>query len=102
MFTSLELINNIYHRQLILRTNYDSIHTNHVILISSHFIIIYIFSTILFHFYIIFMLISNWYMINTFVLNLGTATVFIFVICKLTYCIEFTKFVYLIFSFFDQ
>ena len=45
------------------------------------------------------MLMSNWYMINTFVLNLGTATVFIFVICKLTYCIEFTKFVYLIFSF---
>ena len=44
----------------------------------------------------------NWYMINTFVLNLGTATVFIFVICKLTYCIEFTKFVYIIFSFFDQ
>ena len=42
------------------------------------------------------MLMSNWYMINTFVLNLGTATVFIFVICKLTYCIEFTKFVYLI------
>ena len=25
MFTSLVLINNIYHRQLILRTNYDSI-----------------------------------------------------------------------------
>ena len=48
------------------------------------------------------MLMSNSYMINTFVLNLGTATVFIFVICKLTYCIEFTKFVYLIFSFFDQ
>ena len=48
------------------------------------------------------MLMSNWYMINTFVLNLGTATVFIFVICKLTYCVEFTKFVYLIFSFFDQ
>ena len=60
------------------------------------------FSTILFHFYIIFMLMSNWYMINTFVLNLGTATVFIFVICKLTYCIEFTKFIYLFFSFFDQ
>ena len=41
------------------------------------------------------MLMSNCYMINTFVLNLGTAAVFIFVICKLTYCIEFTKFVYL-------
>ena len=48
------------------------------------------------------MLISNWYMINTFVLNLGTAMVLIFVICRLTYCIEFTKFVYLFFSFFDQ
>ena len=48
------------------------------------------------------MLMSNWYMIYTFVLNLGTATVFIFVIGKLMYCIEFTKFVYLIFSFFDQ
>ena len=45
------------------------------------------------------MLMSNWYMINTFVLNLGTATVFIFVSCKLTYCIELTKFVYLICSF---
>ena len=101
MFTSLVLINNIYHRQLILRTNYDSIHTNHVI--SSHLILLLsTFSAILFHFYIIFMLMSNWYMINTFVLNLGTATVFIFVICKLTYCIEFTKFVYLIFFFFDQ
>ena len=43
------------------------------------------------------MLMSNWYMINTFVLNLGTATLLIFVICKLTYCIEFNKFVYLIF-----
>ena len=59
-------------------------------------------STILFHFFIIFMLMSNWYMISTFVLNLGTATVFICVICELAYCIEFTKFVYLIFSFFDQ
>ena len=45
------------------------------------------------------MLMSNWYMINTFVLNLGTTTVFIFVICNLTYCIEFTKFVYLIIFF---
>ena len=35
------------------------------------------FSTILFNFYVLFMLMSNWYMINTFVLNLGTATVFI-------------------------
>ena len=70
---------------------------------SSHLILLLsTFSTILFHFFIIFMLMSNWYMINTFVLNLGTATVFILVICKLTYCIEFTKFIYLIFSFFDQ
>ena len=69
---------------------------------SSHLILLLsTFSTILFHFFIIFMLMSNWYMINTFVLNL-TATVFIFVICKLTYCIEFTKFVDLIFSIFDQ
>ena len=37
------------------------------------------------------MLMSNWYMINNFVSNLGTATVLVFVICKLTYCIEFTK-----------
>ena len=74
MCTSLVLINNIYHRQLILRTNYDSIHTN--LVISSHLILLLsTFSTILFHFYIIFMLMSNWYMINTFVLNLGTATV---------------------------
>ena len=57
MFTSLVLINNIYHRQLILRTNYDSIHTNHVI--SSHLILLLsTFSTILFHFYIIFMLMT--------------------------------------------
>ena len=99
MFTSLVLINNIYHRELILRLNmivYTPIMSSHLILLLSTF------STILFHFYIIFMLMSNWYMINTFVLNLGTATVFSFVICKLTYCIEFTKFVYLIFSFFDQ
>ena len=48
------------------------------------------------------MLLSNWYMINTFVLNLGTAMVLIFVICRLTYCIEFSKFVYLFLSFFDQ
>ena len=35
---------------------------------------------------------SNWYMINTFVSNLGTASYyFFFVICKLTYCIELTK-----------
>ena len=39
MFASLVLINKIYHRQLILRTNYDSIHTNHVI--SSHLISFY-------------------------------------------------------------
>ena len=52
---------------------------------SSHFIIVYIFC-------IIFMLMSNWYMINTFVSNLGTATVIVFVICKSTYCIEFTNF----------
>ena len=51
MFTSLVLINNIYHRQLILRTNYDSIHTNHVIPISSHFIIIYIYHYIISLFY---------------------------------------------------
>ena len=98
MFTSLVLINNIYHRQLILRTIYDSIHINHVILISSHFyyylhLALYYFTFI----FIIFVLMSNWYMIITFVLNLGTATVFIFVICKLTYCIEFTKFVYFFF-----
>ena len=101
MFTSLELINNIYHRQLILRTIYDSIHINHVILIPFYYYLHlarYYFTFLC----IIFMLMSNWYLINTFVLNLGTATVFIFVICKLTYCIEFTKFVYLIFSFFDQ
>ena len=47
-----------------------------------------------------FMLMSNWYIINTFMSNLGTATVLVFVICKLTYCIEFTKFNF--FSFFDQ
>ena len=46
------------------------------------------------------MLMPNWYMINTFVLNLGTTTVFIFVICKLTYCIGFTKSVYLIIFFY--
>ena len=46
------------------------------------------------------MLMSNC-MINTFVSNLGAATVLVFVICKLTYCIAFTKFVY-IFSFFDH
>ena len=48
------------------------------------------------------MLMSNWYMINTFVLYLGTATVLVFVIFKLTYCIEFAKFVYLYFSRFYQ
>ena len=32
-------------------------------------------------------------MINTFVLNLGSVTVLIFVICKLTNYIEFIKFV---------
>ena len=47
------------------------------------------------------MLMFNWYMINTFLLNLGTATELIFVVCKLTYCIEFTKSVDLI-SFFGQ
>ena len=40
---------------------------------------------------------SKWYMINNFVSNLGTATVLVFVICKLTYCIELTQFVYLFF-----
>ena len=45
------------------------------------------------------MLMSNWYMINTFVSNLGTATVLVFVTCKLTYCIEFTKFVYIFFPY---
>ena len=40
---------------------------------------------------------SNWYMINNFVSNLGTATVILFPICKLTYCIEFTKFIKFIF-----
>ena len=37
------------------------------------------------------MLMPNWYMINTFVSNLRTATVILFAICKLTYCIKFTK-----------
>ena len=32
------------------------------------------------------MLMPNWYMINTFVSNLRTATVILFAICKLTYC----------------
>ena len=102
MFTSLVLINNIYHRQLILRTIYASIHIN---MSSSSHLIYYYLHLALYYFTflcIIFMLMSNWYMINTFVLNLGTATVFIFVSCKLTYCIEFAKFVYLIFPFFDQ
>ena len=44
------------------------------------------------------MLMSNWYMINTFASILGTAMVLVLVICKLTYCIESIKFVY----FFDQ
>ena len=39
------------------------------------------------------MLMSNGYMFNTLVSNLGTATVLFIWICKLTYCIEFTKFV---------
>ena len=43
------------------------------------------------------MLMSNWYMINTFVSNLGNATVLLF-FCKLTYCIEFTKFDYFFLS----
>ena len=43
------------------------------------------------------MLMSNWYMINTFVSILGTVNVLVFVICKLTYCIEFTKFLHLFF-----
>ena len=79
MFTSLVLINSIYHSQLILKTIYDSIHIIHVILIliSSHFIIIYTYHYI---FLLLFLLISNWYMINTFVSNLGTAMVFVFVI----------------------
>ena len=37
------------------------------------------------------------YVIKTFVTNLGTVTVLVFVICKLTFCIEFIKFVYLFF-----
>ena len=41
-------------------------------------------------------------MINTFVSNLGSDTVLVFVTCKLTYCIEFTKFDYYFFSFFDK
>ena len=44
----------------------------------------------------------NWYMINTFVSNLRTATVILFAICKLTYCIKFTKFKKNYFPFFDQ
>ena len=43
------------------------------------------------------MLMSNFYMINTFVSNLGTVTVILFAICKLTYCIEFSKFLKFIF-----
>ena len=43
------------------------------------------------------MLMSNWCMINTFVSNLGTAPVILFIICKLTYCIKFTKFLKFIF-----
>ena len=34
--------------------------------------------------------------------NLETATILVFVICKLTYCIEFTKFDYLFFPFLAQ
>ena len=67
---------------------------------SSHLILLlFTFSFILFHsfFFIIFMLMSNWYMINTFVSNLGTATVILFAICKLTYCFKFTKFLKFIF-----
>ena len=41
---------------------------------------------------------SIWYMIKTFVSILGTATVLVFVICKLPYCIEFTKFNYFFLS----
>ena len=48
------------------------------------------------------MLMSNWNMNNTFVSNLGTFTVLVFVSCELTYCIKFTKFVYLFFPFFEQ
>ena len=36
-------------------------------------------------------------MINTFVSNLGTATVIVFVICKLTYRIAFTNFLKFVF-----
>ena len=72
MFTSLVLINNIYHRQL--RTIYDSIHIIYVILISFYYYLHL--SLYYFIFFIIFMLMSNWYMIDTFVSNLGTATVF--------------------------
>ena len=43
------------------------------------------------------MLMPNWYMINTFVSNLRTATVILFAICKLTYCIKFAKFKKIIF-----
>ena len=43
------------------------------------------------------MLMPNWYMINTFVSNLRTAMVILFAICKLTYCIKFTKFKKIIF-----
>ena len=55
-----------------------------------------------FFFFLISMLMSNWNMINTFVSNLGTSTVLVFVSCELTYCIKFTKFVYLFFPFFEQ
>ena len=43
------------------------------------------------------MLMSNWYMINTLVSNLGSATVILFAIYKLTYCIKFTNFFEFIF-----
>ena len=62
----------------------------HLILLLLWFIL-YLFSIMLFfkNIYVNVQLVMN----NAFVLNLVTATVLIFVICKLTYCIEFAKFV---------
>ena len=62
---------------------------------SSHLIsFYYCLHLALYYFFFIYIIhdMPNWYMINTFVSNLRTATVILFAICKLTYCIKFTKF----------
>ena len=74
---------------------YDRIHIIHAILISFYYCLHLALYYVIF--FIIFMLMSNWYMINTFVSNLETDTVIVLVICKLTYCIEFTNFLKLVF-----